>query len=202
MQRLAITILLLTAFTFAAGSALALPPSSDLGGDDGALSWSVSRDGDTVTIRGTSPRWTVVHTATADLTPIRTERSEPDGRTVVIDYTTSGATVVLPEKTVIHDEDDIWDGDTLDIRLGQLAAAGRPEVSFRAVDTASGKVYGFESSEIGQESCGGRACTHVKLTLSGLLKAVGPKFHYWFAEDGQLLRFEGPAGTFAVEEGR
>ena len=202
MHRLAITILLLTSCLATAGVALALPPSSDLGGDDGSLTWSVSRSGDTVTIRGKSPRWTVVHTATADLTPIRTERSEPDGRSVVIDYTTSGATVVLPERTVVLDEDDIWDGDTLDIRLGQRAAAGRPEVSFRAVDTASGKVYGFESTEIGEESCGDRAYTHVKLTLSGLLKAVGPKFHYWFGADGQLLRFEGPAGTFVAEDGR
>ena len=202
MNRWTITFLLLIACTLTAGTALALPPSSDLGGDDGDLSWSVTRSGDTVTIRGESPKWTVVHTASADLEPIRTERTEPDGRTVVIDYKGSGVTVVLPERTVIHDEEEIWDGDTLDIRLGQQTAAGRPAAKFRAVDTASGKVYGFESTEIGEESCGDRSCTHVKLTLSGLLKAVGPKFHYWFADDGQLLRFEGPAGTFVAEEGR
>lgn len=202
MIRWSITFLLLIACTLAAGTALALPPSSDLGGDDGELTWTVTHSGDTVTIRGQSPKWTVVHTASADLEPIRTERTDPDGRTVVIDYKGSGVTVVLPERTVIHEEEDIWDGDTLDIRLGQRAAAGRPAAKFRAIDTASGKIYGFESTEIGEETCCARACTHVKLTLSGVLKAVGPKFHYWFAVDGQLLRFEGPAGTFVVEEVR
>ncbi len=202
MKRWAITLLLPITCMLVAGTALALPPSSSLGGDDGELTWSVSRSGDTVTIRGQSPKWAVVHTASTDLEPIRTERTEPDGRTVVIDYKGSGVTVVLPERTVIHEEDDIWDGDTLDIRLGQLAAAGHPATKFRAIDTASGKVYGFESTEIGEETCGSHTCTHVKLTLSGLLKAVGPKFHYWFAGDGQLLRFEGPAGTFVAEEGR
>ncbi len=202
MYRWTITFLLLTLCILAAGTAGAVPPSSTLGGDSGTLTWSVTRDGGTVTIRGESPKWTVVHTADADLTPIRTERTDPDGRTVIIDYTTSGATVVLPDRTVVHDEDGIWDGDTLDIRLGQQTAAGRPDNAFRAVDTASGKVYGFQSTAIGEETCGTRACTHVKLTLSGLLKAVGPRFHYWFAADGQLLRFEGPAGIFDVEAGR
>jgi hypothetical protein len=30
-------------------------------------------------------------------------------------------------------------------------------------------------------------------------KAVGPKFDYWFASDGKLLKFDGPIGTYTAE---
>jgi hypothetical protein len=115
------------------------------------------------------------------------------------EYTSSGATVTLPRKTITHDEPGIWDGDTVAIRLGQSTADGHPEVQLKAIDTASGKVYGFPSGLIGSETCGEGTCTHVKPTLSGMLRAVGPKFGCWFASDGKLLKFDGPIGTYTAE---
>jgi hypothetical protein len=182
-------------------TAAALPPSTHLSGADGELTWTVSRTGDGITIRGASPKWTVVHTADATLEPIRTVHTDADGRTVTIDYAADGARVQLPGKTITHDEGDLWDADTVDIRLGEYTSQGSPEVGFRAIDSASGKVYSFESVRIAEESCGEQTCTHVRLQLTGLLRAVGPKWHYWFAGNGQLLRFEGPAGTFAANGG-
>ncbi len=182
-------------------AASALPPSTSLSGADGELSWTVERTGDGITIRGSSPKWTVVHTADATLEPIRTVHTDADGRTVTIDYGADGARVQLPDKTIAHDEADLWDADTVDIRLGEYSAQGSPEVGFRAIDSGSGKVYSFESVRVGDESCGGQTCTHVRLQLTGLLRAVGPKWHYWFASNGQLLRFEGPAGAFAANGG-
>jgi len=182
-----------------AGVAHAAPPSSTLSGAEGTLKWTVTPSGGQVQIEGQSPKWTVSHTANADLTPVKTTRTDAEGVAVTVEYTSSGATVTLPKKTVTHDEPGIWDGDTVDIRLGQSTADGNPEVKFKAVDTASGKVYGFQSELIGTETCGDQECTHVKLTLSGMLKAVGPKFNYWFASDGKLLKFEGPIGTYTAE---
>ncbi len=160
----------------------------------------MTRTAEGVTIEGKSPRWTVTHRANADLTPLHTDHTDADGRTVTIEYGSSGAVVTLPDKTLTHDEAGLWDADTLDIRLGQQVALGKPEASFHAIDTGSGKVYSFATEVVGTESVGSTECTHVKLQLTGLLKMVGPKWHYWFANDGQLMRFEGPAGTFSTEE--
>ncbi len=64
---------------------------------------------------------------------------------------------------------------------------------------ASGKVYGFVSEKNGTETVGGVGCTHVELTLSGALEAVGPLFHHWFDRDGKLIQFDGPIGTYTAE---
>lgn len=64
---------------------------------------------------------------------------------------------------------------------------------------ASGKVYGFVSEKIGTETAGGDGCTHVELTLSGALEAVGPVFHHWFERDGELIQFDGPIRTYTAE---
>lgn len=194
------TITLFTLILTFAPAALAAPPSSTLGGTSGTLSWTVTRTADGVTIEGKSAKWTVTHRAKADLTPLSTDHTDADGRSVTIEYSSDKAVVTLPDKTITHDESGLWDADTLDIRLGQQVVLGKPEVSFHAIDTDSGKVYSFATELMGTEDVGGTECTHVKLQLTGLLKMVGPKFHYWFASNGQLMRFEGPAGTFSTEE--
>ncbi|MCB9679393.1 MAG: hypothetical protein H6737_30090 [Alphaproteobacteria bacterium] len=180
-------------------AALAAPPSSHLKGASGELVWEIeARDGG-VHVEGRSPKWRVVHEAAADLSPRHTERTV-DGQTTVVDYTAQGATVTFPGgRTVVIETPGIWDGDTLDVRLGQAYADGRPAQVFKAVDTASGKVYRFDSQLVGPDQCGAQACGHVLVQLTGMLRALGPSFHYWFAADGRLLRFEGPAGEFRAE---
>lgn len=178
--------------------ALLLPPSSTLSGPAGTLSWTVRRDGDEVVIEGRSPKWTVSHVAGPDLRPRHTDRTDAKGDRVTVDYTPTGATVT-GSKTVVIEHAGLWDGDTLDVRLGALVAAGTQSVDFDALDPAAAKVYGFEARPRGEERCGARACQHIQVQLSGLLKHVGPKWHFWFGDDGALLRFEGPIGAYAVE---
>jgi hypothetical protein len=180
-------------------AALAVPPSTTLSGPEGVLQWTVSPTANGVTIDGRSPKWEVHHTATSTLTPLGTTRRDADGVTVTVAYTAAGATVTLPNKTVEIDEPNLWDGDTLDVRLGALVAAGQADVDFRALDVATGKVYSFGARTQGRETCGDLPCTHVRVTLTGLLKAIGPKWHYHFGDDGRLLRFDGPIGTYTAE---
>lgn len=179
--------------------ALAAPPSSTLTGADGTLEWTVEDKGSSVHIRGSSPKWKVTHEARSDLSPVRTERTDPDGRKVIIEYRPTGATVHLPDKTLELDQDGLWDGDTLDVRLGFELTQGRDTFGFEGVDVATGKVYGFDVKPVGSEQCGSQPCTHLLVQLTGLLRWVGPSWDYWYSSAGQLLRFEGPAGTFAVE---
>jgi len=176
-----------------------LPPSSTLSGSDGTLSWVVTADGEEVRLDGRSPKWTVSHWATPELTPLRTRRTDEDGATVEVAYSDTGAVVKLPKKTVTIDQPGLWDGDTLDVRLGALVARGTTDLDFAALDVANAKVYDFQARLQGQETCGSSPCSHIRVTLTGILKAVGPKWHFWFGADGQMLKFEGPIGTFAVE---
>ncbi len=183
----------------AARPAAAAPPSSVLTGEEGTLSWTVTPGDGDIAIVGRSPKWSVEHVATPGLLPRSTVRSTPDGERVTVTYTASGATVALPGRTVTIDEPGLWDGDTLDVRLGALVAAGTTSVDFRALDVANAKVYSFQARVVGAERCGAIECTRVKVTLTGLLKAVGPKWHFWFGPDGRLLRFDGPIGRYAAE---
>jgi len=41
-------------------------------------------------------------------------------------------------------------------------------------------------------------CAEVELQRTGLLRLVGPTWRYWYADDGHLLHFEGPAETFSA----
>jgi hypothetical protein len=182
-----------------AAVAAAVPPSSTLTGPTGTLSWTVDVRADGVHLEGRSPKWKVVHDANADLTPRHTEHTNPDGATVVVEYTPTSATAVLADgKTVTHLARDLWDGDTVDVRLGARYAAGTVVTAFSAIDPASGKLYRFDTTLVGTEDCAGTPCGHVLLQLTGVLRWVGPSFHYWYRDDGQLLRFEGPAGAFVA----
>jgi hypothetical protein len=179
-------------------AAVAAPPSSTLTGPDGTLAWSVSAAADGVAIEGSSPKWTVSHTATADLRPLRTERTTADGAHHTVVYDATGATVTGPDGVLRVDQAGLWDADTVDVRLGQMVASGQTEVRFDAIDLGGPKVYTFQAAVVGQQDCAGTPCTAVDLTLTGLLRLVGPTWHYAFGADGRLLRFDGPAGSFAV----
>lgn len=178
----------------------AAPPSSQLTGEDGSLTWTVAPAGDGVKVVGKSPKWTVEHTAGKDLSPRSTRRTDPDGAVTTVAWSADTVTVTLPKgKVVTHKDPAIWDGDTLDIRLGERVRTGKPlELSFQAIDTGSGKVYGFDAVDKGTETCPSGPCRHVNVTLAGWLKLVGPSFDYWYASDGRLVKFEGPAGNFVA----
>ncbi|TNE90437.1 MAG: hypothetical protein EP330_08050 [Deltaproteobacteria bacterium] len=178
-------------------TALAAPPSSSLTGEDGTLDWTVSPTEAGITVDGKSPKWTVHHEARADFTPVRTERLDIEGNKVVIEYNASGAVLTVNNETTRFSQANLWDGDTLDVRLGHLVSTGKPVQKFKALDSGSGKVYGFDSQDLGEEQCGAAACRHVLVQLTGIYRWVGPSFHYWYAADGELVRFEGPAGNFA-----
>ena len=176
----------------------AVPPSSTLTGTAGTLSWAVSASGGGVTIDGRSPKWTVHHVAAADLKPIHTERSDSAGARVTVDYTAAGAVVHSGSSEKSVSGADIWDGDTVDIRLGQSVAGGHADVSFHALDPASGSLYGFEARKVADPTCGAAACTQVHMVMTGVYRYVGPSWDYWYGADGRLLRFQGPIGTFAA----
>lgn len=175
--------------------AWALPPSSSLSGSEGKLTWTVALADDVVTITGASPKWKVKHTAHADLTPISTEHVDADGAVSRVEYRKDGATVHKDGETITIKEAGLWDGDTVDIRLGHTMV-GRKKIEFQALDPASGKAYGFEATNKGQAKCGAVACTHVKLVMTGAYRLLGPKWEYWYGADGKLLRFEGPIGKY------
>jgi hypothetical protein len=180
-------------------AALAAPPSSTLTGPEGTLEWKVESTADGVKLEGRSPKWTVLHEAAADFSPKRTVRTDAIGNEVTVEYSATGAVVKLPTGTVSVDGKGLWDGDAVDVRLGWLVAKGKPENAFQAVDPATGKVYSLDSQLVGNETCGAAPCTHVLVQLTGLLRYVGPSWHYWYAADGKLLRFEGPIGAYEAK---
>lgn len=182
-----------------ARAATPIPPSSVLTGPEGTLRWTVSSADDGVHVEGSSPRWSVKHRAKPDLTPVRTERTDETG-TVVVTYSAEGATVVRDGKTIERERADLWDADTLDLRLGSLSVAGPVDVRFHALDPASGKVYEFQATDQGQGTCGPHVCHRVQVKLAGLLAPLGPTFVYGYAPDGRLLSFSGPIGDFQAKE--
>ena len=178
-------------------TALALAPSTTLTGPNGTLKWTVQKSASGISLDGSSPRWTVKVLTGSDWKPIRTEHTNAEGGLTVIEYSDTGAVLTMPNKEVITiKEAGLWDGDSVDIRLGSLTAKGKGNQKWRSADPDSGKVYSMESNVIEQETCGSIPCTHVRMSLSGLLKAVGPKWHYWFASDGRMVGFEGRPGSF------
>jgi len=179
-------------------AALAAPPSSHLTGPEGVLDWSVSTTKDGVTIRGRSPKWAVEHVASADLQPVRTVRRDTDGNEVTVTYSATGAQVTTGERTQTLKGAKLWDGDTVDVRLGAEVAAGRTDLAFQVVDAGGAKVYSMDSALVGDDTCGATPCTHVRVQLTGLLRYVGPTWHYWYGADGALLRFQGPIGSFVA----
>jgi len=199
-SRFAKTAIVTVALALVATSAAAAPPSSRLTGDEGVLSWTIAESGGQVVIDGSSHKWTVHHEATPAMKPKKTVRSDADGNKVTVVYGADSVTVTMPKKTVTHDRGDLWDADTLDVRLGHIVSqGGSTDISFDALDPSSGKIYSFDAKTQGSEACGTATCRRVMVRLGGMLKLVGPKWEFWFAPSGQLMRFEGPIGDYASE---
>lgn len=85
------------------------------------------------------------------------------------------------------------------MRRGHGASQGREACWFKGNDVSSGKAHTFDVSTVGGEPCDPTACARVLVPLTGALRWVGPSWNTWYSPEGQLLRFEGPAGDVAVE---
>lgn len=182
--------------------ALAAPPSSRLTGPKGTLAWTVSPSAAELRIEGTSPEWKVTHTAGPDFAPRKTVLAKTSGETITVVFTPTGADVTKGGKTTSLAAQGLWDGETLDVRLGALVAAGKTSVSFQAIDLDGVKVYTFDATHVGREQCGATPCDHQKVQLAGMLRFVGPTWEFWYGPDGKLLKFLGPLGDFAAEGAR
>ena len=185
-------MLILVPLTFAA------PPSSVLNGEAGTLAWTVTPSAEGIHIEGRSPKWTVSHDASAQLAPKRTVHQDIGGTPVTLTWVEGGVDVIGAHGTSHLAGANLWDADTLDIRLGAAVAGGRTDFAFSAVDPTAAKVYSFDSAKVGEETCGSVPCTHIRVQLTGVLRWVGPTWEYWYGAGGKLLRFTGPAGDYEV----
>ena len=182
-----------------AAAALAAPPSSTLTGSEGTLSWTVQTDGG-VTITGSSPKWSVTHHAEADFTPVRSTR-EAEGQTWSVVYDATGAAITNPDGTTTRvDKANLWDGDTVDVRLGHHVANGGDSIKFAVLDAAGGKQWPVNATVNRNGGCS-VPCTHVRVQLAGAWRWVGPTWDYWYGTDGKLLTFDGPIGRYTTDGG-
>ena len=111
----------------------AAPPSSELSGPNGSLSWKVSPSAAGLQSAGRSPRWTVTHPAGADRHPIHTERTNPDSAHFTVDHDAGGATVAGPKGTERIEAAGLWDSESVDVRLPVALADGKQKVIFEAL---------------------------------------------------------------------
>jgi len=200
-----------TAALSRAASPRAAPPSSTLTGATGQLSWTITPTHPPAqqgfTIIGRSPSWTVTHQADAQLQPSHTLRVDADGTRHEVRYHTQNGTITGATVTDAAGEHELtqvglWDADSIDVRLGQQVAQGAQTVRFAAIDLDGPKIYNFAAQVVDHTTCGHQPCTAVELQLTGLLRLVGPTWRYWVGADGELLRFEGPAGDFTAPAAR
>lgn len=178
-----------------------LPAGSALKGSEGTLKWRIEETKTGVRIEGSAPDFTVTHEASRTLVPEHTERSDNQGTQRIIEYDAKGATIKDADGNVLkrHDQKNIWDADSLEVRLGYERVNGKLDRTFYCIDINTNKLYKMQSKVLEQTQCSGAPCTQVQVSLTGVLKAVGPKWTYWFGDDGGLLRYKGPNGTFEAE---
>lgn len=185
---------LLTSLVLAAGAAPAYVWSgtTTLTASDGAkLVWTV-KQGDTVEVDASHPKWSFHHVAKPDGTPVSTVKKS-GARTVRIDYRDGEATyAVAGVKPKLIKASNLWDADALDARLAGIDWARVHEVEFNVIDSDSedGDVYPMVAADQGLESCAAGPCRHVKLTLSGFRKPFGPTVHFHFGTTAGAPYFE------------
>lgn len=150
------------------------------------LSWTVARSGDEVRITGSHPKWAVEHRARPDGTPVSTTR-RADGTTTTVTYSAAGATFERQQKdgtlrTERITTRGLWDSDTLEARLAGIAWAPGKRLKFSAIDTGSddGTVYPLVAEYVGLAQCGPASCHHVRVSLDGWRRPLGPTFDYRF----------------------
>lgn len=186
-------------WTLILAAALAAPPSSTLTGDAGTLAWTVT-GGDTIEIVGRSPKWTVTHVARPDLQPLSSTR-EAGGHRWTVTYDSAGATITSDDGATRRvDQKGLWDGDTLDVRLGAYVAGGGASTGLHVLDPEGGKAWSVNATVLDDGRCA-VPCTHVRVQLAGAWRLVGPTWDYWYAGDGRLVTFDGPIGRYTTADG-
>lgn len=156
------------------------------GADGTSLAWSVTRADERVVIEGTHSKWSVVHVAKADGTPVSTVKKS-NGKTARITYRAAGAEFLPAGGTtpVKVDEPGLWDAESLDARLAGVAWSKGTQVRFKIldVDSSDGSVYPMIAEGLGVEQCGERRCQVVKLTLDGWRRPWGPTILFRYGAD-------------------
>ncbi len=178
--------------------AFAAPPSTTLAGERGEIAWTVSEMDSAVQINAHGPAWSVSHTADTDGSPIHTERIAADGTLTTIDYLDWGVRVQTGKHSIRYVADDLWDADTIDIRLATLLWTSHDTLGFRAIDLADLEVHRFRAIRREVERCGSKACTRIDLTVRGSVPGQGPAWSFWYGGDGRLLRMAGVGGSFTA----
>lgn len=172
------------------------------------LVWTVTRVDGEVHITGVHPKWQVHHRAKPDGAPLFTEK-KANGNTTRVTYSAEGAEL---EQTDAHGktkhatlkEKNLWDGDSLDVRLaGQTWSFGK-KVRMRIVDidAADGSSYPMVAEYVGEEKCGPAPCHRVHLALDDFRRLFAPTFEYRYstAAGARYLQHDGDGLTFSVRE--
>lgn len=171
-----------------------------------ALTWTVKRVGGEVHITGTHPAWQVEHRAKPDGTPLATVK-RVKGVTTRVSYSATGAQVEQTDasgktRAVTITEKGLWDGDTLDARLAGLDWSAKKPARMKVVDVekADGTVYPLRADYVGQATCAGEPCHHVKLGLDDLRRVFAPTWEYRFATapGARYLQHDGDGFTFVA----
>ena len=176
-----------------------MPLATALHGERGEITWNVVQTEEVVTVSGHGPGWTVSHTATEEMVPIRTVRTDAEGSTWTIDYYPWGARVNHGDHSSRYVTKDLWDTDTIDLRLATFAKSGEADADFRAIDLADGRVYRFRAHQAGEVGCGKGVCDRVKLELLGMPATVAPAWEFQYSAEGQLVKMLGTSGIFNVQ---
>src|SRR5205085_10255353 len=121
-------------------------------------------------------------------TPISTVKKSAGGKTARITYREGGADYTAPgaSKPVAVKEDGLWDAESLDARLAGIVWSKGKLVRFKIIDVDSddGAVYPMIAEGLGEEQCGERRCTAVKLTLDGWRRPFGPTVLFRYGVGG------------------
>lgn len=178
--------------------ALAAPPSTTLAGERGEISWTTTeRDAD-IAITGVGTSWSVLHVADVDGLPIHTARTAADGTITTIDYLNWGVLVVTGTDKMRYVARDLWDADTIDLRLAELLHTSDDTLDFRAIDLADRQIHRFRAVRREVARCGGEVCTEIDLKVRGGIPGQGPTWAFWYDGSGRLIKMQGIGGSFSA----
>lgn len=170
------------------------------------LVWTVTRVDGEVRITGVHPRWQVEHRARPDGTPLVTVK-KANGLTTTVTYSPEGAQVERTDATgktrsVTIKDKNLWDGDSLDVRLaGQRWSPGKKvRMHIVDIDVADGSTYPMVAEYVGEEKCGQAPCHRVHLALDDFRRLFAPTFEYRYstAAGARYLQHDGDGLTFSA----
>ena len=206
MTRLALACLCCCS-TFAAADAFPWEGATTLTDAKGqTLVWTVTRVDGEVRITGVHPKWQVEHRARPDGTPLSTVK-KANGLTTRVTYSETGAQVERTDasgktKSVTIKDKNLWDGDSLDVRLaGQGWSKGKKvRMHIVDIDAADGTTYPMVAEYVGEEKCGQAPCHRVHLALDDFRRLFAPTYEYRYstAAGARYLQHDGDGLTFSA----